>query len=52
LNHLWSTLGGKYLPSVLYKIRLVRLEDQTDQSTGQVIREINLNGRNLTQKDH
>lgn len=23
LNHLWGILGGKYLPSVLYKVRLV-----------------------------
>lgn len=49
LNHLWSTLGGKYLPSVLYKIRLVRIEDTTNQAVGEPIREIALNGRNLSQ---
>lgn len=49
LNHLWSTLGGKYLPSVLYKIRLVRIEDATNQAVGEPIREIALNGRNLSQ---
>ena len=29
-NHLWGTLGGKFLPSVTYKVRLVTIqEDQT-----------------------
>jgi hypothetical protein len=27
INHLWSTLGGKYLPSVMYKIRQISVED-------------------------
>lgn len=49
LNHLFSTLGGKYLPSVLYKVRLVRIEDATPQSVGEPIREINLNGRRMPQ---
>lgn len=30
LNHLWGVLGGAYLPSVLYKIRLVKV--QRDES--------------------
>ncbi len=47
-NHLWSILGGKYLPSVLYKIRLVSIEDTTNIAGGGTIREINLNGRALT----
>ena len=29
VNHLWATLGGKYLPSVLYKVRMVTIEDDT-----------------------
>jgi uncharacterized protein DUF4255 len=30
LNHLWSILGGSYLPSALYKVRLVRIQrDET-----------------------
>lgn len=44
LNHLWSLLGGKYLPSVLYKIRVVAIEDTMPTATGEPIREINLNG--------
>ena len=26
-NHLWGYLGGKYLPSVVYKVRLVRIQE-------------------------
>jgi len=29
VNHLWGTLGGKYLPSVMYKIRLVTIEEDS-----------------------
>jgi len=29
VNHLWATLGGKYLPSVLYKVRMLTIEDDT-----------------------
>lgn len=29
VNHLWAILGGKYLPSVLYKARMVTIEDDT-----------------------
>ena len=29
VNHLWAILGGKYLPSVLYKARMVVIEDDT-----------------------
>ena len=31
LNHMWGVLGGAYFPSVLYKVRLVRV--QRDEST-------------------
>jgi hypothetical protein len=28
INHIWSTLGGKYLPSVMYKVRQLTIEDE------------------------
>ena len=28
-NHLWGALGAKYLPSVLYKVRLISIDAQT-----------------------
>ncbi len=42
VNHLWSTLGGKYLPSVLYKMKLVTIADEANQSEGSLITEIQM----------
>jgi Pvc16 N-terminal domain len=42
INHLWSTLGGKYLPSVMYKIRQVTLDEDLMISESGFIREIRL----------
>lgn len=42
VNHLWSTLGGKYMPSVMYRVRQITLdEDITTSETG-LIKEIQL----------
>jgi Pvc16 N-terminal domain len=27
MNHLWAVLGGKYIPSVLYKVRLLEIQN-------------------------
>ncbi|MCU0389285.1 MAG: DUF4255 domain-containing protein [Chitinophagaceae bacterium] len=43
VNHLWSTLGGKYFPSVLYKIKVVAIEDTSNRIEGKLIEEIQLN---------
>lgn len=29
INHLWGALGGKQVPSVLYKIRLLKIQERT-----------------------
>lgn len=42
INHLWSTLGGKYLPSVLYKVRQVTLDEDLTISESGFIKEIQL----------
>ena len=34
LNQLWTMLGGKHLPSVAYRLRLVVLQDSEPASTG------------------
>lgn len=49
VNHLWGTLGGKYLPSVLYKVRLVALEDDTPGLEGPPITDITINENTLSQ---
>jgi hypothetical protein len=40
INHLWGSLGGKQIPFVMYKVRLVRLTDRKLTATGSVIVEI------------
>ncbi|NJB86811.1 hypothetical protein GGR26_002588 [Lewinella marina] len=40
LNHLWGALGGKQLPSALYRVYLVQLEDGAIREGGRLIEEI------------
>ncbi|WCT10385.1 DUF4255 domain-containing protein [Mucilaginibacter jinjuensis] len=46
INHLWSTLGGKYLPSVMYKVRQITLDEDAVVAGGGLITEINVNSLN------
>ena len=40
INHLWGSLGGKQIPFVMYKARLVRITDRRLKGTGSPIIEI------------
>jgi hypothetical protein len=40
LNHLWGSLGGKQVPFVLYRVRLVAVDAEKQQAEGPVITEI------------
>jgi hypothetical protein len=40
LNHLWGALGGKQMPSVLYKVRLVKITENRATGLGTVFEEI------------
>jgi len=31
-NHLWGSLGAKYIPSVLYKVRLITIQEELAES--------------------
>ena len=42
-NYLWSTLGGKQHPFVLYKLRLVEMERESTEETRGIIKEIAVN---------
>lgn len=44
-NHLWSILGGKYLPSVMYKVRQVTLDEDATISESGLIKQIQLNDK-------
>ena len=39
VNHLWGSLGGKQVPFVLYKVRMVEVEDNLKQGGGGIIKE-------------
>ncbi len=36
LNHLWGVLGGAYFPSVLYKVRIIRVQGGTPAQAPEV----------------
>jgi len=42
LNQLWSVLGSKYLPSVLYKMRLVVIDEDLPSGIGELIKNVNV----------
>jgi len=48
VNHLWSTLGGKYMPSVLYKIRQISVDENLVISESGFIKNIQLNEKMKT----
>lgn len=41
LNQMWSVMGGKYIPSVAYKMRMAVIQD-ADQDGAGIITEVNL----------
>jgi Pvc16 N-terminal domain len=43
LNQLWGSLGGKQVPFVMYRARLVAIEAQKRQAEGEVISGISVN---------
>jgi hypothetical protein len=40
INHLWGALGGKQVPSVLYKARMINIQDRRVFREGPMIEEI------------
>lgn len=40
LNHVWGTLGGRQLPSVLYKVQLVQIESDKKLASSELITHI------------
>ena len=47
LNQLWSILGGKYVPSVVYKMRLAVIQDADEEGAG-IISEVRLRSKVLS----
>lgn len=40
INHLWGSLGGRQLPFVMYKVRLVSIQNKNVRSEAPIIEEI------------
>ncbi len=45
INHLWGTLGGKYFPSALYKVRLITIDEAFTEAEGELITKISIEGK-------
>lgn len=43
LYNFWSVVGTKYLPSVLYRVRLIRFQERAVKSTARPIEKIGIN---------
>jgi hypothetical protein len=43
LNNLWGILGSKYIPSVVYKMRLIQIADTFTQGLAGIVKEIQVN---------
>jgi len=43
LNHLWGALGGKQVPFVMYRMRVIAIEAEKQKAEGEVINQIYIN---------
>ena len=48
INHLWSVSGGKYMPSVMYKIRQVMIDEDVAVSESGFIKDIQFTEKSKT----
>ena len=46
-NHLWASVGAKYMPSVLYKMRLLRIREMETKAEAPPITEAHLQDKNI-----
>lgn len=42
-NYLWGALGAKYLPSVLYKLRMLTIRETEESISGSLVEQIGIN---------
>ena len=42
-NHLWGALGAKYMPSVMYKVGIIEIQDLQIEAEAAPVKEININ---------
>ncbi|HVX49193.1 MAG TPA: DUF4255 domain-containing protein [Chitinophagaceae bacterium] len=49
LNNLWGIMGSKYLPSVMYKMRLINIDENFTTGSSGLVTEIVVNDKTLQQ---
>jgi hypothetical protein len=49
LNNVWGTLGGRQLPSVIYRIQLIQIEQEKILQSSELISQVGGNLSNLEQ---
>lgn len=49
LNNLWGIMGSKYLPSVMYKMRLAIIDEDFISASGALIDKITINDKTVNQ---
>ena len=49
LNNLWGILGSRYLPSVMYKLRLISINEDFVLGGAGLIQKITINDKTLQQ---
>jgi hypothetical protein len=47
LNNLWGILGSKYIPSVMYKVRLVAISDDFAEGDAKLVNEISITDKTM-----
>lgn len=47
LNNMWGIMGSKYLPSVMYKMRLININEDFLQGEGSLVTDILVNDKTL-----
>lgn len=51
LNNLWGILGSKYIPSVIYKVRLVVISEDFAEGNASLVNEINITDKTMIAYD-
>ncbi len=47
MNNLWGILGSRYLPSVMYKLRMVIISEDFEQGEAGLITQISINDQTI-----
>lgn len=47
MNNLWGILGSKYLPSVMYKVRMISISEEFSQGNAPLLHEIMVNDKTV-----